>query len=91
MQKLLPFLLFLMPISSMGEKQNNVEQSIESFCSYNAKPESLDICKSYLKMMITFSHQVGYASAACDIGHTKESDCKDIKTSESEINSLQSK
>ncbi|HDU2905259.1 hypothetical protein L3514_21995 [Klebsiella aerogenes] len=91
MRKLLLFIFFLTAFSAVGESQNKVEKSIEAFCSDNAKPDSGDVCKSYLKMMITFSHQVGYASAACDLGHTKSVDCKDIRTSESEIDSLQNK
>lgn len=91
MRKLLLFIFFLTAFPAVSESQNKVEKSIEAFCSDNAKPDSGDVCKSYLKMMITFSHQVGYASAACDLGHTKSIDCKDIRTSESEIDSLQNK
>ena len=91
MQRLLLFICFLTAFPAVGESQNKVEKSIEAFCYDNAKPESGDLCKSYLKMMITFSHQVGYASAACDLGQTQSVDCRDIRTSESEINSLQNK
>ena len=90
MQKILLFLILFTPMYSMGGNQNKVEQSIETFCNGNAKSDSHDVCKSYLKMMILFSHQVGYASAACDLGNTKSVDCKDIRASESEINSLNS-
>lgn len=87
MRILLVLLLILSPYSFASEV-SALEKSINSFCAADAKPESLKVCRAYVKMMILHAHHVGYASAICMAGKSTEVDCKQISNSDSDIEKL---